>query len=62
MLYKITMSFFLYYVASEIDRAVQHLLEQNNLLLNQIETNIRTFQVCAFHLCHITLFNLFIHH
>nr|TKW05510.1 hypothetical protein SEVIR_7G181200v2 [Setaria viridis] len=30
--------------ASEIDRPVQHLLEENNWLLNQIETNILTFQ------------------
>ncbi|OEL29493.1 hypothetical protein BAE44_0009489, partial [Dichanthelium oligosanthes] len=30
--------------ASEIDRPVQHLLEENNRLLNQIETNILTFQ------------------
>ncbi|XP_062226205.1 uncharacterized protein LOC133924609 isoform X2 [Phragmites australis] len=30
--------------ASEIDRAMQHLLEENNWLLNQIETNILTFQ------------------
>ncbi|GJN02306.1 hypothetical protein PR202_ga19645 [Eleusine coracana subsp. coracana] len=29
---------------SEIDRAVKHLLEENNQLLNQIDTNIRTFQ------------------
>ncbi|XP_062184596.1 uncharacterized protein LOC133888388 isoform X2 [Phragmites australis] len=30
--------------ASEIYRAVQHLLEENNRILNQIETNILTFQ------------------
>ncbi|PAN39168.1 hypothetical protein PAHAL_7G225100 [Panicum hallii] len=30
--------------ASEIDRPVQHLLEENNQLLHQIETNILTFQ------------------
>ncbi|XP_066343374.1 uncharacterized protein [Miscanthus floridulus] len=30
--------------ASEIDRPVQHLLEENNRLLNQIETNIQSFQ------------------
>ncbi|KAL6652363.1 hypothetical protein ACP70R_011288 [Stipagrostis hirtigluma subsp. patula] len=30
--------------ASEIDRAMQHLLEENNWLLNQIKTNISTFQ------------------
>jgi chaperone required for assembly of F1-ATPase len=32
------------HVASEIDRPVQHLLEENNQLLHQIETNILTFQ------------------
>ncbi|KQJ83652.1 hypothetical protein BRADI_5g16060v3 [Brachypodium distachyon] len=30
--------------ASEIDRAVHHILEENNRLLSQIETNIVTFQ------------------
>ncbi|PWZ45649.1 hypothetical protein Zm00014a_035218, partial [Zea mays] len=30
--------------AAEIDRPVQHLLEENNWLLNQIETNIQKFQ------------------
>jgi len=30
--------------ASEIDRPVLHLLEENNRLLNQIETNIQRFQ------------------
>jgi len=33
-----------HHVASEIDRPVHHLLEENNQLLIQIETNIRTFQ------------------
>ncbi|KAL6903476.1 hypothetical protein ACP4OV_004289 [Aristida adscensionis] len=30
--------------ASEIDRAMEHLLQENNRLLNKIETNILTFQ------------------
>lgn len=30
---------------SEIDRAVQHVLDKNNQLLNQIDTNIQGFQV-----------------
>lgn len=30
--------------ASEIDRAVQHVLDENNRLLNQIDTNIQGFQ------------------
>ncbi|CAM0903746.1 unnamed protein product [Alopecurus aequalis] len=29
---------------SEIDRAIQHVLDENNLLLNQIDTNIQGFQ------------------
>ena len=40
-----------HHVDSEIDRAVQHVLDENNQLLNQIDTNIQGFQVCmlSFH-------------
>ena len=47
-----------HHVASEIDRPVHHLLEENNQLLNQIETNILTFQVCIALLCYFTLFTV----
>jgi len=47
-----------HHVASEIDRPIQHLLEENNQLLIQIETNIRTFQVCIALLRYFTLFRV----
>jgi len=47
-----------HHVASEIDRPVHHLLEENNQLLIQIETNIRTFQVCIALLRYFTLFTV----
>jgi hypothetical protein len=46
------------HVASEIDRPVQHLLEENNQLLHQIETNILTFQVCIALIYYFTLFTV----
>jgi len=33
-----------HHAASEIDRPVQHVLDENNRLLNQIDTNIQGFQ------------------
>jgi hypothetical protein len=34
--------------APVVDSATQHLLEENNQLLNQISANIETFKVCIY--------------
>jgi len=34
--------------AAVVDSATQHLLEENNQLLNQIAANIETFKVCIY--------------
>uniref|UniRef100_A0A453S4E0 Uncharacterized protein n=1 Tax=Aegilops tauschii subsp. strangulata TaxID=200361 RepID=A0A453S4E0_AEGTS len=37
-------------LAANEDNATQHLLEENNQLLNQISANIETFKVCMIYL------------